>query len=218
MSTPAGRQRSTLPRVRRSLSLVFPCRPWAWTCGWLLFSLLALPPVHADEPPSPLAAAAARARAARTSPATTRYTDADLERVRPLRDETGVDSQPAFEPAPDTGHAGRGRAGTARGRGRARSATADTAPSPLHDTRAEAYWRAEARRVEARVRTLRARAQSWQRRIDQRRRRPDVRPYTDPQIVEWQRQRDEVERQARDLEGDLDDRARRARALPGWLR
>lgn len=187
----------------------------------LLFVSLAPSPAGADEPTSPLAAAAARAQAARAGAATGTYTETDLERVRPLRDETGVGSQPAFEASSERpARAARGRRAGARDRSRSSPAgeRAAEASSPLHDARAEHYWRGEARRVQTRTRSLRARAQAWQRRIDQRRRQPGVRPYSDPQIVEWQRQRDEVEAQARELEGDLDDRARRARALPGWLR
>jgi hypothetical protein len=188
--------------------------------AWCLLGLLTAQAALAEEPTSPLVAAAARAQAARARAATTTYTDADLERVRPQRDETGVASQPAFvaeiESAPTRGRAG--RSARTRARANARAAGADDATASLHDARAEARWRAEARRVQTRVRALRARVQAWERRIDHRQRQPGVRPYSDPQIVEWQRQRDETERQARELEGDLDDRARRAHALPGWLR
>src|SRR3972149_7800102 len=58
------------------------------------------------------------------------YTNEDLERVHPLRDETGVNSTPATPPASETGPASR----------------------PL--SRGESFWRREAARGRARIRAL----------------------------------------------------------------
>lgn len=152
-------------------------------------------------------------------PAAPSYTNDDLERVRPLRDETGVASEPAFAP--------RAAATCATGRGRKRAAGCGTgegatpaAPEPAGAGAAqgEAYWRREAQRVAERVRTWRQQAEDLEERIDERRRQPGVRPYTDPQIVAWQRRADALRERMRELENELHERALRARALPGWLR
>jgi hypothetical protein len=47
---------------------------------------------------------------------------------------------------------------------------------------------------------------------------PGVRPYTDPKVRALQRKLAAVEARIRDAEDRLEERARRARALPGWLR
>jgi hypothetical protein len=121
------------------------------------------------------------------------YTNDDLDRVAPFRDQTGGMSTPALRPAPlprEAKPAGRG----------------------------EEYWRREADRVRERVEPLRDRARALRERIEERRKKPDVRPYSDPQIEAWQRQAGEVDERIRDLESRFEDRARREGALPGWLR
>lgn len=123
------------------------------------------------------------------------YTNEDLLRVRPLRDQTGVTSTPAVAPDPV----------------RAPASGADKA-------RGEGYWRREAERLSDRVRPLYARAADLKHRIDERRKKPGVRTLSDSQIQGWERDLGEVEGTIRDLESRLEERARRAGALPGWLR
>jgi hypothetical protein len=121
------------------------------------------------------------------------YTNDDLDRVSPLREQTGGMSTPALRPAPlprESKPAGRG----------------------------EEYWRRESDRLRDRVEPLRARARELRLRIEERRRQPGVRPYSDPQIEAWQRQAQDVDERVRDLESRFEDRARREGALPGWLR
>ena len=122
------------------------------------------------------------------------YTNADLERVSPYRGETGVDSKPATAPAREER--------TAAGR----------------QARGEEYWRREADRLRDRLRPLRVRLADLRARIEERRRKPGVRPSTDPQIEGWERRARVVEEQVRELESRLEDRARREGAMPGWLR
>jgi polyhydroxyalkanoate synthesis regulator phasin len=157
--------------------------------------------------------------AAGQAPAVPSYTNDDLERVRPLRNETGVASEPAF--------AGATRAcSTGRRRGRAKAecesdtetASAPSAASSRGAEQGEAYWRREARRVAERVRRWREQVQDLEQRIDERRRQPGVRPYTDPQVVALERRAESLRERMRELENDLAERALRARALPGWLR
>jgi hypothetical protein len=124
------------------------------------------------------------------------YTNEDLARMAPFRDQTGVMSKPAVPPARP---AARRRSGSSAGRG-------------------EAYWRREAERVRNRIRPLQERAEELARKIDERRRQPGVRPYTDPKLVAWQRQREALCRRIDQIESRFEERARRQRALPGWLR
>src|SRR5262245_27962691 len=121
------------------------------------------------------------------------YTNADLERVSPYRGETGVDSKPATAPA-------------------------EAPPVASRRLRGEDYWRREADRLRDRLRPLRERLADLRARIEERQRRPGVRPYSDPQIVGWERRVRLVEEQVRDLESRLEDRARREGAMPGWIR
>jgi hypothetical protein len=136
-------------------------------------------------------------------PAVPVYTNEDLERVRPFRDETGVASVPAFPPEqrdPD-------RAGAVA---RGRSA----------DRHSEAYWRAEAERVRERLRKLEDQAEDLRRRIGAARSEPwsSRRRRTAPDTRAWQTRLAAVEERRRQIEADLLDRARRDGALPGWLR
>lgn len=134
------------------------------------------------------------------------YTNDDLERVRPFRDQTGVESTPAVTEAGDaTG--GRPR------QGRRAGATDGT------DRRsAEEQWRLSAEKLRAKLQPLRDKAADLRERIEERRRQPGVRPYTDPKIVADQRRLDVLEQRIRDSESAFEDRARRQGALPGWIR
>lgn len=127
------------------------------------------------------------------------YTNEDLARVSPLRDQTGVFSAPSA--AVETSPARDG----ARARGR-------------EGARGESYWRREAERVRQRLEPLRQRAEELRFRMQERERRPGVRLVSDPQLQGWGRSLRELEQRIRDLEGRFEDRARREGALPGWLR
>jgi hypothetical protein len=124
------------------------------------------------------------------------YTNEDLDRVRPLRDETGVASEPAVVPP-------------------AASPARATAAPRGHD---EAYWRREVERLQDRLAPLSEKAHRLQAKIEERRRLPGVRPYTDPQLLAWQADLQRIQECMRELEEKLQDRARREGALPGWLR
>lgn len=131
------------------------------------------------------------------------YTNADLERVSPHRAETGGENEPPpAEKAP----------------------SAEPGARPRADD--ERTWRAEARRVGARAGRLRDQAADLRARAqeerEQERERPLPRNGTGAprgraaQRLEAQARR--AEDRAAALEADLWERARRARALPGWLR
>jgi hypothetical protein len=125
------------------------------------------------------------------------YTNADLERVSPYRDQTGALSTPAVAKWPEaTDEAGAGK--TAQ--------------------KSEAYWRREAGRLRERLRRLEDQEEDLLLRIEGRRRRPGVRPYSDPQIESWERRRRLLGERRREEESRFEERARRAGALPGWLR
>jgi hypothetical protein len=134
------------------------------------------------------------------------YTNEDLDRVRPYRDETGVASKPAVTGTDETTG---GKARQDRGAG----ATAGTG----HRS-AEEQWRRSAERLREKLRPLRERADDLREKIEERRRQPGVRPYTDPRIVADQRRLEVLERRIREAESNFEDRARRLGVLPGWLR
>jgi hypothetical protein len=128
------------------------------------------------------------------------YTNEDLERVAPYRDQTGVNSKPAAAAAPAPP--------AARSRARA-------------DVRGEEYWRREAERARDRLRPLRERAAELRLRIEERRRQPPRRRESgaaDAQIATLERRLRLLEDRIRETESRLEERARRERALPGWLR
>jgi hypothetical protein len=123
------------------------------------------------------------------------YTNEDLARVSGRRAETGVESRPAAA-AP------------------AASATS-TEPAPGGG---EPYWRGETERLRRRLDPWRDAAADLRADIAARQAAPGVRPYTDPQVRAWQRRLEALEARIRDAEDRFEERARRARALPGWLR
>lgn len=143
------------------------------------------------------ATAGARASAARDDEkkAVPVYTNDDLDRVSPLRAQTGG-STAAPEPP----------------------ATAKAEPRPPAGAHDEAYWRREAERLQDRLQPLRDRVEDLRVRIEERRRNPRVRPYSDPTIESWQRRAAGLEQRIREGEDRLHERARRAGAPPGWLR
>lgn len=138
------------------------------------------------------------------------YTNEDLERVRPFRDETGVASVPASGPDPTPGPS-RSSASLSHRAG-------PRASGP--DLRGEAWWRGEAARVRERVRALDLQAAELRRRIAEVRAEPwsSRRRRAVPDTRSWQARLAAIESRRRALEDDLRERARRAGALPGWLR
>jgi hypothetical protein len=129
------------------------------------------------------------------------YTNEDLDRLAPYRGQTGVLSEPA---------------------GEAPRAT----PTEREERTDETYWRREAARVRERIGALRERADEIRRELQQAReaaragvwtsRRPH--PPKAPSFAPREARLAAIESRMRELETDLEDRARRARALPGWLR
>lgn len=122
------------------------------------------------------------------------YTNDDLDRVSPQRGETGVLSVTPPRPAPAASE------------------------KPARSDHGEEYWRREAERVRDRVEVLRERARDLRLRIEERRRKPGVRPYSDPQVEALQERLAAALARVRELESSFEDRARREGALPGWLR
>jgi len=129
------------------------------------------------------------------------YTNEDLERVHPYRNETGVASVPAVpaggvEARPDTDS-----------RVRARS---------------EAYWRREAERVREKVRALEAQAADVRASLAEREQERQWlvrrRHASGASEATLRARLSALERRKLQLETELEDRARRAGALPGWLR
>jgi hypothetical protein len=132
------------------------------------------------------------------------YTNEDLERVRPYRDQTGVENTPVNpETKPE-------RAGTLR---------QDLGRAAGRDGRsAEEHWRRSAEKLRAKLQPARDQADDLRLQIEERRRQPGVRPYTDRRILAAERKLAVLERRIRDAESNFEDRARQAGALPGWLR
>jgi predicted RNase H-like nuclease (RuvC/YqgF family) len=159
-------------------------------------ALLALTPsAPAAEAPPP---------AAPPRPAVRVYTNEDLDRVHPLRGETGVHSVPAEAPG-------------------------DAAPpaEPKTRGRGEAYWRREAARVRERVLSLETSAAELRARIEEQRdeasqlagrRRRGSASAGGSSLAGMRERLRSLERRIRHAEDDLLDRARRDGALPGWLR
>jgi len=134
------------------------------------------------------------------------YTNEDLDRVHPYRDETGVASRSAVSATAET-------TGGKTRQGRRAGATAGT-----ERRSAEQEWRRSAERLREKLQRARDRADDLRLKIEERRRQPGVRPYSDPRIVADQRRLEILERRIREAESGFEDRARRAGALPGWLR
>jgi hypothetical protein len=125
------------------------------------------------------------------------FTNDDLDRLAPYRGQTGG-SAPSREIDPPPPRE-----------------KPEAAPSR---TSREPYWRAEARRVRQRMQAHEDKAVALRQQIEERRSKPGVSPYSDPQIRRLQDSADSQLARARELESDLLDRARREGALPGWVR
>jgi hypothetical protein len=130
------------------------------------------------------------------------YTNEDLERVHPFAAETGVSSVPAV-PGDE-----------------ARPARA---AEPGRKGKGEAHWRAEAARVRERLRELEERAAELRSQIAERSSQSEVfgrrRSSTEKtSVARLEASLAAIERRARQTQEDLEERARRDGALPGWLR
>jgi hypothetical protein len=133
------------------------------------------------------------------------YTNEDLDRISPHRDETGVNSRVTVSvPRPLSGRAADdGRAG------------------------AEAYWRRQAESLHVRLQRVRERIDDLRARIAEREagteaatrsRSRRARATSDPPLEGMRRQLAALEARVRDDETRFEERARREGALPGWLR
>jgi septal ring factor EnvC (AmiA/AmiB activator) len=159
--------------------------------GFGLSAVLCVPAAAAEEDPAP-------------RPPVRVYTNEDLDRVRPFRDETGVRSVPAVAP--------------------------DDRPAPAEKRRGrgEAYWRREAARVRERVRAMEAQAAETRAEIAEQaeeashflsgRRRSAASLSGSGSSTRLRAKLASLERRIREMEQDLAERARRDSALPGWLR
>jgi hypothetical protein len=140
-----------------------------------------------------LLAAAVEAADERRAPSRV-YTNDDLARVS-VRGSAAAPEPPAIPPSP-----------------------APAEPRPANEGRRESYWRAEAERVRRRVEPWRDQVADLRTEIGARQAAPGVRPYTDPQVKAKQRKLASLEARIREAEDRLEESARRAGALPGWLR
>jgi hypothetical protein len=143
-----------------------------------------------------VAVAAPAPPAARPSPRPRVYTNDDLARIRPFAAETGGASQPAVAPA---------------------AAEPDDEPA-RRSARGEEYWRREKSRTAAKVDTLAQQADTLRRQIAQREKESGARTLSDERLVALRRRLFDTEARARALQAALEERARKAGALPGWLR
>lgn len=152
------------------------------------------------------ATAAARGDEKRAAPL---YTNEDLARVRALRDATGAGSVPAPAEGPASASA------SATGE-RTRSDPAAKSGDAM--AAREAFWRRQADRHRERVSALRRSQDEVERKLAERRRVPGVRLASDPAIERHRERLAVLARRIREEESRFLDRARRAGALPGWLR
>ena len=133
------------------------------------------------------------ALAADDKPSVPTYTNADLERIRAGRDETGVNSEPA--------------------------AFAAELRSPRSGVPAgEREWRREAEHERRRLAQLQHSIDALESKIAEQRRRPGLRSPADPAIGSYERRIATLRQQLQDEQARFEDRARREGALPGWLR
>jgi len=163
--------------------------------GFGLSAVLWTPAATADEDPAPAA-----------RPPVRLYTNEDLDRVHPFRDETGIRSVPSVSPEERPAPA---PAGKPRGRG-------------------ERHWRDEAARVRGRIRAMEGQAAELRASIAEQaadadhflsgRRRSSASLSGNGSTTRLQSRLAALERRMREMEEDLAERARRDGALPGWLR
>jgi hypothetical protein len=133
------------------------------------------------------------------------FTNADLDRMASCRYQTGAESKPGTVARTSPSRSGRGAAG----------ATARDAPRP---DPAEADWRAQWRSIDQKARRLRREARELRQEALEAPRDPKKRPTgrRSPSLLITRALA--LEAEAKELEDEFQDRARRAGALPGWLR
>ncbi len=153
-------------------------------------------------PVLPLVLLAAEEKATPPRPKPRVYTNEDLDRVHPFAAQTGGSSVPAVPP--EEARPARAAESGRKGRG-------------------ETHWRAEAARVRERLRELEERAAQLRSQIAERSSQSEVfgrrRSSGDKtSVARLQASLAAVERRARQTQEDLEERARRDGALPGWLR
>jgi hypothetical protein len=163
--------------------------------GFGLSAVLCLSSASADEEPPPAPRPPVRV-----------YTNADLDRVHPYRDETGVRSVPAVPPGDRPA----------------------PAPPEKGSGRGEDYWRREAARVRGRIRAMEEQAADLRARIAEEaeeashflggRRRSAASISGFGSAGRLRAKLASLERRIKEMDEDLADRARRDGALPGWLR
>jgi hypothetical protein len=124
------------------------------------------------------------------------YTNDDLRRVSPLREETGG----GISPAAIGGEAN------------------EEAARPERPERGAEYWQREAERLRDRLQPLRERAEGLRACIEERRPTPSARLRGDPRIESCRRRLRALEDRIKDAQDRFEERARRAGALPGWIR
>jgi hypothetical protein len=161
-----------------------------------------------------LLAAAARLGAAEETKPRSSFTNDDLDRMAPRRGETGVLSTPAFKPS---------------------EVPKDARPAKPGEERGESYWRSEAEKVRGGLQRLRAQAEAARLRLDKARRsardaafkaaRSSAKAgsssspaHTELRLAELEADLKSLEQEIRSREEELQERARRAGALPGWIR
>jgi hypothetical protein len=135
------------------------------------------------------------------------YTNDDLDRIAPLRDQTGVNSSGApvtTSPLPS------GKAGKA-------------GPSGDFAAKSEAYWRREAYKLRTRQQKTRDRIENLRSRVAATEaqsgpRSGEARARSAAQAEIWRGHIAVLEARMREEDAQFADRARRAGALPGWLR
>jgi flagellar biosynthesis/type III secretory pathway protein FliH len=161
-----------------------------------------------------LLAAAAPIGAAEEPRPRNSFTNDDLDRIAPRRGETGVLSTPALKPSEATKDKGSAKAGEERG---------------------ESYWRSEADKVHSGLQRLRAQAEAARLRLEKARRNARDAGFeaarasaksgasrdagrNDVHLAELEADLRSLEQEIRSREQELEERARRAGALPGWIR
>ena len=132
------------------------------------------------------------------------YTNDDLERVHPFAAETGASSLPAVRADQDS----------------------KAEREPVSRGQGEVYWRREAAAVRERLRALEERAAGLRTRIAEREHARDDTVYGNRKrssagaasVASLRASLAAVERRIAKTQDDLEERARRDGALPGWLR
>ncbi len=133
------------------------------------------------------------------------FTNADLDRMASCRYQTGAQSEVGVDP-PE-------RASPSQGR-----ATKPKAPGAGRVDGAEADWRAQWRSIDQKARRLRSEARELRQEAGEATRNPKKPPTgrRSPSLLIGRALR--LEAEAKELEDEFQERARREGALPGWLR